>query len=119
MMRLVTRYLEKKGDPETRSMNTTKTGYPKKGKKITSTRTWRMRKYQQQDEKKKKLIWSKIWERKEHKRNTECINNTKKELQGLDEDPKTIIHFQSLTETLKNLLNWNMQGQDNIHGFWH
>ena len=48
--------------------------------------------YQQQGAKEAKQFW----ERKEHKRKAECINNMEKELYKLKEESKVKIHFDSL-----------------------
>ena len=50
---------------------------------------------------KKQQFWRKIWERNEHKRKDEQTNKIRKELEGLEEEPKAKIHFDSLGATLK------------------
>ena len=41
-----------------------------------------------------------------------------KELEGLEEGPKTEIHLELLKKTLKKTSNWKTSGHDGIHGFW-
>ena len=60
---------------------------------------------QQPDDKETKQFWGKIWQRREHNRKTEWISNMGKELEGLEEGPKTKIHLDSLRETLKKVPN--------------
>ena len=47
-----------------------------------------------------KLFWSKIWERRDHNRTAEWINNMEKYLQGREEGPKAKIHVDSLRAKL-------------------
>ena len=50
--------------------------------------------------------------------NAEWINNTTRELEGLEEVPKMEIHIDLLKTTLKRISNWTVPGHDGIHGFW-
>ena len=61
----------------------------------------------------KKQFLSKIWEQKEHNRNTKWINNMKKEWQGLEEGPEADIHMDLLRGILKKVQNWKIPGQPN------
>ena len=53
---------------------------------------------EQPDAKDEKQFWKKIWEEKEYNRNAELMNNTKKELQGLEEGPNTPGISQSIIQ---------------------
>ena len=53
-----------------------------------------------------------------HSDNAEWINNITRELEGLEEGPKTEIHIDLLKTTLKRISNWKTPGHDGIHGFW-
>ena len=55
---------------------------------------------------------------KKHNENAEWINNITRELEGLEEGPKTEIHIDLLKKTLKRISNWKTPGHDGIHGFW-
>ena len=75
--------------------------------------------YQQPDAKETKRYWTKIWQpKKKPYENAEWINNITRELEGLEEDPKTKIHIDLLKTTLKRISNWKAPGHDGIHGFW-
>ena len=39
-------------------------------------------------------------------------------MKGLEEGPKTEIHFNLLKTTLKRISNWKTPGHDGIHGYW-
>ena len=52
---------------------------------------------------------------KKHNENAEWINNITRELEGLEEGPKTEIHIDLLRTTLKRISNWETPGHD---GFW-
>ena len=52
--------------------------------------------YQQPDAKETERFGAKIWEPKKHNENAEWINNTTRELDGLEEGPKIEIHFDLL-----------------------
>ena len=49
-----------------------------------------MKTNEQSDTKDVKQFWNKIWDQKEHNRKAKWINNTKKKLQELEEDPGII-----------------------------
>ena len=51
-------------------------------------------------------------------KNTEWINNIKRELEGLEEGPKAEIHIDLLKTALKRISNCKTPGYDGIHGFW-
>ena len=55
---------------------------------------------------------------KKHNENAEWINNVTRELERLEEAPKTEIHIDLLKTTLKIISSWKTQGHDGIHGFW-
>ena len=74
--------------------------------------------YQQPDIKETERFWTKIWQQKKHNENAEWINNITKELERLEEGPKTEIHIDLLKTTLKRIPNWKAAGLDGIHGFW-
>ena len=63
------------------------------------------RTYQQPDAKETERIWTKIRQPKKHKENAEWINNITRELEGLEEGPKTEIHIDLLKITLKKIPN--------------
>ena len=46
------------------------------------------------------------------------MNNMKKELQGLEEDPEADLRLELLKATLKKVPNWKTPEHDGIHGFW-
>ena len=48
----------------------------------------------------------------------EWINNTTRELEGLEEGPKAEIHTDLLKTTLKKISNRKLPGHEEIHGFW-
>ena len=50
--------------------------------------------YQQPDEKETKQFWDEIWERREHNRNAEWMNNKQKEFERFKEGPKAKIHHE-------------------------
>ena len=50
-----------------------------------------MKTYQQPDIKETEQFWTKIWQLKKHNENAESINNITRELDGLEEGPKTEI----------------------------
>ena len=77
-----------------------------------------MKTYQQQDIKETEQFWTKIWQPKKHRKNTEWINIITRELEGLEEGPKMEIHVDLLKTTLKRTSNWKAPGHDGIHGFW-
>ena len=58
--------------------------------------------YQQLDEKEEKRFWSKIWERKDHNKKAEYINNMETELRILEEGPKVEIHLEYPRQHLNN-----------------
>ena len=72
---------------------------------------------QQEDDKKTKRFWSKIWERGEH-RKVEWISNMKKVLEWLEEAQKTKIHLDSLRATRKNVPNLKTPGHNGKHVYW-
>ena len=74
--------------------------------------------YQQLDAKETERFWTKIWQPKKHNENTEWINNITRELERLEEGPKTEIHINLLKTTLKRISNRKTPGHDGIHGFW-
>ena len=74
--------------------------------------------YQQPDAKETERFWTKIWQPKKHNENTEWINNITRELEGLEEGPKTEIHIDLPKTTIKRISNWKAPGHDGIHGFW-
>ena len=47
-----------------------------------------------------KLLWSKIWKKREHNRMAKWISNTKKELQGLEIGREANVHMDSQGVTL-------------------
>ena len=55
--------------------------------------------------------------RKKPYEKAESINNMTKELEGLEEGPKSEIHIDILKTTLKNI-KLKTPGHDGIHGFW-
>ena len=55
---------------------------------------------------------------KKHKKKTEWISNITRELEELEDGPKTEIHTDLLKTTLKKISNWKTPGHDGIHGFW-
>ena len=55
---------------------------------------------------------------KKLKENAEWINNILRELDGLQESPKTEIHIDLLKTTRKRISNWKMLGHDGMHRFW-
>ena len=55
---------------------------------------------------------------RKHNEKAEWINSITRELDGLEESPKTEIHIGLLKTTLKRLSNWTTPGHDGIHGFW-
>ena len=61
--------------------------------------------YQQLDAKETERFWTKIWQPKNHNDNAEWINNITRELEGLEEGPKTEIHIDLLKTTLKRISN--------------
>ena len=65
-----------------------------------------------------KQFWSKIWERREHNRRVEWINNMEKELQGLEKGHNAKIYLNSLRATFKKVPNWKTPGHDVIYGYW-
>ena len=74
--------------------------------------------YQQPDAKETQRFWTKIWKpKKKHNENAEWINNITKELEELEEGPKTEIHIDLLKATLKRISNWKTPGHDGIHSF--
>ena len=74
--------------------------------------------YQQPDIKETEWFCTKIWQPKEHNKNTEWINNITRELDGLEEGPKMEIHVDLLNTTLKRISKWKAPDHDGIHGFW-
>ena len=74
--------------------------------------------YQQPDAKETQRFWTKIWQSKKHNENSEWINNITRELEGLEEGPKTEIHIDLLKVTLKGISHWKAPGHDGMHGFW-
>ena len=50
---------------------------------------------------KAKRFWSKIWERKDHNKEAEWINNMETELRILEEGPQVEIHLDAFKATLK------------------
>ena len=56
--------------------------------------------------------------KKKHNGNAEWINNITRELDGLEESPKTEMHIDLLKTTLKRISNWKTPGHDGIHDFW-
>ena len=72
---------------------------------------------QQPDNKETKQFWNKIWERREHNRKAERVNNVEKQLE-LEEGPKGEILLDSLRETYKNVPNCKMPGHDGVYGYW-
>ena len=57
-------------------------------------------------------------QKKKKNENAEWINNITRQLEGLEEGPKTEIHIDLLKTTLKRISNWKTSGHDGIHGFW-
>ena len=55
---------------------------------------------------------------KNHNENAEWINNLTREVEGLEEGPKTEIPIDLLKTTLKRISNCKTTGHDRIHGFW-
>ena len=55
---------------------------------------------------------------KKHNENAEWINNITRELEGLEQGPKTEIHIDLLKTTLKRISNGKTPDHDGIHGFW-
>ena len=55
---------------------------------------------------------------KKHNEKAEWINNTTRELEGLEEGPKVEIHTDLFKTTLKKISNWKTPGHDGIHCFW-
>ena len=55
--------------------------------------------------------------KKKHNEKAEWINNTTRELEGLQEGSKAEMHIEKLEMTLKKS-NWKTPGHDGIHGFW-
>ena len=55
---------------------------------------------------------------KKHNENAEWINNITRELEGLEDGPKTEIHIDLLKTTLKRISNWKTPDHDGIHDFW-
>ena len=55
---------------------------------------------------------------KKYNENAEWINNITRELEGLEEAPKTEINIDLHKTTLKRISNWKAPGHDGIHGFW-
>ena len=54
-------------------------------------------------------ILDKSMETKKHNENVEWINNITRELDGLEEAPKTEIHIDLFKTTLKRISNWKRQ----------
>ena len=76
-----------------------------------------MKTYQQPDDKETKQFGNKILERKEHNRKTEWINNTEKELKGIEKCPKAKILLDYLKAILKKRPNLKTPDCDGIHGY--
>ena len=68
--------------------------------------------YQQPDVQETERFWTKIWQLKKHNENDEWINNITRELEGLEEGPKTEIHIDLLKTTLKRIPIWKAPGHD-------
>ena len=66
------------------------------------------------DAREAKRFWSKIWERKDHNKQAEWINN----MWMLEEGPHMNEHPDTLKATFKKISNWKTPGVDDIHGFW-
>ena len=63
--------------------------------------------YQQSGTKETQRFWTKIWQPKKHYEKAEWINNTTRELEGLEEGPKAEIHKDLLKTTLEKISNQN------------
>ena len=74
--------------------------------------------YQQPNAKETGRFWTKIWQPKQHNEKAEWINHITRELEQLEEGPKTEIHIDLLKTTIKKVSNWKTPGYDGIHGFW-
>ena len=74
--------------------------------------------YLQSDTRETERFGTKIWKPKKHNEKAEWINDMTRELEGLEEGPKTEIHIELLKKTLKKISNWKTPGHDGIHGFW-
>ena len=66
--------------------------------------------YQQPDTRETERFWTKIWQPKKHNEKAEWINDMTRELEGLEEGPKTEIHIELLKKTLKKISNWKTPG---------
>ena len=75
--------------------------------KENSTNKWGVgddtKAYKQPDAREIEQFWTKIWQPREHNKKAEWISNIKKELEGLEEDPKAEIHIDLLKTRLKNI----------------
>ena len=60
---------------------------------------------------------SKIWERKDHNKKVEWINNMETGLRMLKESPQVNIQPKGLKTTLKKITNWKNLDLDGLHGF--
>ena len=96
----------------------TKQDFPEPRKEILSTirREWH-KNIPKLDVKETERFGTKIWQPKKHYENAEWINNITRELEGLEEGPKTEIHIDLLKTTLKWISNLKAPGHDGIHGF--
>ena len=74
--------------------------------------------HQHPNAKETERFWTKMWQPKQHNEKAEWINHITKELEQLEEGPKTEIHTDLLRMTLKKVSNWKTPGHDGIHGFW-
>ena len=74
--------------------------------------------YQRPDVQETEQFWTKIWQPNKNNENAEWRNNITRELEGLEDDPKTEICIELLKTTLKRISNWKATGHDEIHGFW-
>ena len=71
--------------------------------------------YQRSDAKETERFWTKIWQKKKkNNENAEWINNIIREQEGLEEGPKTEIHFELLEMTLKRI-SWLLVQEIHLH----
>ena len=56
--------------------------------------------------------------KQKHKERATWVNNNTRELEGLEEGPKTEIHIDLLKTTLKRIPNWKTPGHNGIHCVW-
>ena len=87
--------------------NQTKQDVPKQRKKFYQQLggEWVMS-CQQPDVREARRFWSKIWERNDHDKKAEWINNMETELRMLEEDPQVNTHPDGLKTTFKKIANW-------------